>query len=155
DPENAWVAGLLAPLGWLAVCVIDPGRAAVCLTDPALPRHPARTQKRHWGADHSAIARRLARHWRLPGWLAGGVGHRGLAAEVAGALGADPDLLRIVQLAVALTQRSSPSYVRDPNQGLHLVIGGGALDIADGLGLPVSNLEALQRQADEERPVVP
>src|SRR5207244_11718360 len=27
DPENAWVAGLLAPLGWLTVCAIEPGLA--------------------------------------------------------------------------------------------------------------------------------
>jgi signal transduction histidine kinase len=139
DPENAWVAGLLAGLGWLAVCAIDPDRAAACLADPALPRYPARTQKRHWGLDHAAIARRLARRWRLPDWLAGVVGRLGLPAEIAVSLGAEADLFRTVQLAVALSQRSGG--------GLHLVVGTDPLDAAAALGLPAETLDTLQHEA--------
>ena len=36
DPEAAWTCGLLAPLGWLAMCAVDPEAVAACLADPAL-----------------------------------------------------------------------------------------------------------------------
>src|SRR5207247_565639 len=75
DPENAWVAGLLSPLGWLAVCAVDAERVTACLADPAFAEEPAWTQHRHWGFDQSAIARRLARRWQLPSWLSAVVGH--------------------------------------------------------------------------------
>ena len=55
-----WIAtsaGLLAPLGWLAVAAVDPERAADCLADPELPRDPLGTQRRHWGLDQGGIAR--------------------------------------------------------------------------------------------------
>jgi hypothetical protein len=77
-PDNAWVAGLLAPLGWLALCATDPQRAADCLADPEYRDQPARTQQRHWGMDQAAIARRIAGRWRLPGWLTAICGHLGL-----------------------------------------------------------------------------
>ena len=73
DPHHAWVAGLLAPLGWLAVCAVDGDLAAACLDDSAFTQDPVLTQQRRWGYDHAGIARRLARRWRLPG-LAPGFG---------------------------------------------------------------------------------
>ena len=36
DSEQAWAAGLLAPLGWLAMCAVDPSGVAECLADPGL-----------------------------------------------------------------------------------------------------------------------
>src|SRR5262249_5580511 len=45
DSDNAWVAGLLAPLGWLAVAAVDPERVAACLADPSLAANPAATQQ--------------------------------------------------------------------------------------------------------------
>jgi signal transduction histidine kinase len=127
DPDNAWVAGLLAPLGWLAVCATAPTGAAACLEDPDLPRHPVRVQQSRWGLDQAGIARRLGRHWRLPAWLAAVVGHVGLPVEFAAPLGADPNLLRVVQLAVSLAQQRGAR--------LHLPVGTGPDENAAALGL--------------------
>src|SRR5262249_45585824 len=78
DPARAWVCGLLAPLGWLARAASDAAAVASCLQDPALGHDPAEVQRRHWGLDHAAVARRLAHAWLLPGWLAAVVGHLNL-----------------------------------------------------------------------------
>jgi signal transduction histidine kinase len=105
DSENAWVAGLLAPLGWQAVCAADPDRVAACLQDPGLKSDPVGLQQQLWGFDQASIARRLARRWQLPRWLAVAIGHLDLPAETAVAIGADEPLFRVTQLAVALAQR--------------------------------------------------
>lgn len=141
DPENAWVAGLLTPLGWLAVCAVDAAAVAACLADPSLGEQPVATQRRHWGLDQASIARRLARSWHLPAWLAHVIQHLGLPPEVARQLGADGDLLRIVQLAVATTQRTG--------RALCLAVGGSAVDNALALGLPATETEPI---AEEEFP---
>jgi two-component system NtrC family sensor kinase len=127
DPENAWVAGLLAPLGWLAVAALDPVRAAACHDDPAHAAHPADTERRHWGHDQAALARRLARRWRLPDWLAAVTGHLGLPVAVAQQFGADPDLFRVAQLAVALAQEEGES--------LRLAVGSGPAELGAELGI--------------------
>jgi signal transduction histidine kinase len=105
DPENAWVAGLLAPLGWFGVCAVEPDRATNCLSDPDLARHPSAVQRRHWGVDASGLGRRLARRWGLPDWLAAIVAHLSLPAEIAERFGADADLFQVVQQAVALVEQ--------------------------------------------------
>jgi len=61
--DNAWVGGLLAPLGWLAAAAVDPAQAAPCLANRVL------SPQRAWGMDPAAIARRLCHTWRLPAWL--------------------------------------------------------------------------------------
>jgi signal transduction histidine kinase len=104
-PALAWVSGLLAPLGWLAVCAIDPGAASACITSPDHVRRPGDVERRLWGLDGAALARRLARRWQLPDWLTATVGHLGLPADVAERFGAVPALFRVVQLAVLLAQR--------------------------------------------------
>src|SRR5947208_7470859 len=138
DPDNAWAGGLLAPLGWLAVSAIDSDQAAACLADPELPAHPARVQQKHWGFDHAGIARRLARRWHLPRWLVAVAGHLDLRVETAQILGADPDLFRLAQLAVALAQRQGIT--------LHLPVGGYPEELAAGLGLPPSDLAAIEQE---------
>jgi signal transduction histidine kinase len=100
-PEQAWVCGLLAPLGWLAVSAVDPPAVAACLADPAFRHDPAGTQQRCWGLDHAGLARRLARRWRLPEWLAGVLAHLGLPDGHARRLGADPVLLALTRRAVS------------------------------------------------------
>ncbi|HXG12819.1 MAG TPA: HAMP domain-containing sensor histidine kinase, partial [Gemmataceae bacterium] len=60
-------------------------------------------------------------------------------AEIAVSLGAEADLFRTVQLAVALSQRSGG--------GLHLVVGTDPLDAAAALGLPAETLDTLQHEA--------
>jgi len=141
DADNAWVAGLLAPLGWMAVCALDPAKAATCLTDPALAQEPATTQHRHWGIDQGALARRLARSWRLPRWLALVIGHLGLPVEVAQGLGADSDLFRVVQMAVGLAQQDG--------QGIYLPVGAKPGDCAVALGMTAKDQETLARELAE------
>lgn len=109
DPDEAWVGGLLAPLGWLAVCAADPTAAAACLADTSFPSDPVGCQRRLWGADNAAIARRLARAWQLPPWLAVVVGHPGLPGEAVRPLGADLDLLEAVQTAVTTARETGTS----------------------------------------------
>ena len=100
DPDEAWACGLLAPLGWLGVCAADPAAAAACLADPELLQDASQVQRRRWGMDQFALARRLARRWRLPDWLAATVGCLRLPLELARHFGAEPGLLRCVQAAV-------------------------------------------------------
>src|SRR5438132_7558949 len=49
DADNAWVAGLLAPLGWLAVCAAEPRSVTSCQKDATLAQDSVGTQQRHWG----------------------------------------------------------------------------------------------------------
>jgi signal transduction histidine kinase len=130
DPDTAWSAGLLAPLGWWAVCAVDPARAAACLADLDHATRPAATESKHWSLNQAAIARRLARRWGLPCWLAAVAGHLGLPIEVARQFGADPALFQIVQLAVNVAQ-SGPDAAR-----LNLMVGADARALAAALGLP-------------------
>jgi two-component system, NtrC family, sensor kinase len=106
DPDEAWACGLLTPLGWLGVCAAEPAAAAACLADPEFARRPARTQRRHWSLDQSALARRLARRWRLPEWLRIVIGCLHLPAELARTFGPDPALLRCVRHAIEQTRGS-------------------------------------------------
>jgi two-component system NtrC family sensor kinase len=138
-PDHAWVAGLLAPLGWLAVCATDPNRAAACLADPEFKSDSARTQERHWGTDQAALARRLARRWRLPGWLAAVAGHLALPVETAVTLGAEPDLFTNAQLTAALLQE------HDTLLGLTLAVPPN--ELAAHLGLSEMDREALREEA--------
>jgi two-component system NtrC family sensor kinase len=135
DPDNAWAAGLLAPLGWLAVCAVAPEKAAACLADPAHAARPADTEQHHWGHDQAALARRLARRWRLPDWLAAIVGHLGLPVAVAQQFGADPALFQVVQLAVGLAQQQ--------NVRLNLAVGAEPVELAAALGLPAGEVGRL------------
>jgi signal transduction histidine kinase len=126
DPDQAWVCGLLAPLGWYAVCALAPSQVAGCLADPAFHHAPRATQRERWGLDHAAIGRRLARRWRLPSWLTAVVGHLELPPEVAADLGADPDLFNLMRLTVSLAEQ----------QGIALGLSHGSVtEAAAALGL--------------------
>ncbi len=137
DPENAWVAGLLAPLGWFAVCAVAPEHVTACLSDSAWPADSVAVQRRRWGYDQAAIARRLNRRWRLPRWLAVITGHLDLPVQAAQLLGADPELFQVVQLAVGLAQRQ--------DRGLGLPVGAMPAQCAAGLGMPAGELETLEQ----------
>jgi signal transduction histidine kinase len=142
DPDNAWVAGLLAPLGWLAMAGVSPDRAAACLHDPALAQLPSATQQRHWGLDQAGIARRLCRRWQLPRWLAAVSSGLGFTASTAKALGGDPDLFLIAQLAVRLVQQQG--------QGLHLPVGATITEIATALDLSLDEIAARESALAEQ-----
>jgi signal transduction histidine kinase len=142
DPDNAWIAALLAPLGWFAVSAVDTESVSKCWKDAAFVSDPTGTQRHHWGHDQAAIARRLLRRWRLPRWLAVVVGHLGLPADIAQALDADADLFRIVQLAVALAQENGKDLglcvgatVKESAAALRLAAA--EVDTALAAGLPI------------------
>jgi signal transduction histidine kinase len=139
DPDAAWVAGLAAPLGWLAVCAVAPDQAAACLDHPDFDNAPTLTQQRLWGLDQAAIARRLARHWQLPRWLAALTGHLRLPAETVQALGGDGDLFRLTQLAVGLAQEEGIA--------LRLGVGTPAEEAAAALGLTADDRQFVRREA--------
>lgn len=126
--EHAWVAGMLAPLGWYAIAALTSDAVTACLDDPAFDNHPREVQQRLWGLTAQAIARRLARRWRLPRWLGAVVGHLDLPTATACNLGADPALFEIVQAAVFLAQRQgTPKLLPAPvSEDAPL------LDLADG-----------------------
>ena len=133
EPDHAWVAALLAPLGWFAVCAVAPAQAAECLADPDLARDPVTVQANRWGLDQAGIARRLNRRWRLPRWLGAVTGHLELNVETAALLGADPKLFLLTQLALGLAQRHG--------RGLHLAVGATPEESASGLGVPTPQLD--------------
>lgn len=128
NPDRAWIGGMLAPLGWLAVCAVDPLRVRQQLQAPAWPAQA-------WGLDHAALARRLARRWQLPEWLVPLVGQLGLEADVAEQFDIDPVLFRIVQLAVRLYQQREP--------GLGLAVGTETGALLGALGLDAGEVEEL------------
>ena len=105
DPEEAWVCGLLAPLGWLAVCAADAATVAACLAEPdfaatrsaaAAPLGPRSGGARPPAGPALAPAALAGGRRRLPGPAAENWPQR---------CGADPALFRVVQLAVGLAQR--------------------------------------------------
>jgi signal transduction histidine kinase len=117
DAQAAWVAGLLAGLGWLAACAFNGAAVAACLADAALAHYPAATQQRHWGIDHAALGRRLARRWRLPDWLTAVVGWLGAPPDVARARGADLPLFHLLRLAIIHTPE--PGLFLGPPLAVH------------------------------------
>jgi signal transduction histidine kinase len=108
DVEAARVCGLLAPLGWMAACAIDPAAAEGCLGDPEQAADAAGAQRRWWGLDHAAIARRLARRWQLPAWLA--AGRLNVPADVARGFDINENLFHLTRLAAGLAGRHGPDF---------------------------------------------
>ena len=109
DAEAAWTAGMLAPLGWFAMAALDPSLVSSCRTDPNFAADPLETQYRHWGLDHMAIARRLARRWQLPDWLGVAIGHGDLPVHLVEPVGSPPSLFAVVQLAILFADRAGYS----------------------------------------------
>jgi signal transduction histidine kinase len=138
DPATAWVAGLLASLGWQGMCAVRPEAVRACLDDPEHAREPSATQVRHWGYDQAALARRLVRTWNLPTWLGALIGSLGLPAEVARSLGTDEHLFATVQLAVHLVERRTPI--------LRLSFGSSMGPSAHALALTSETLESLEEE---------
>jgi two-component system, NtrC family, sensor kinase len=134
DVQRAWIAAFLAPLGWLAVTAARPGQIADTLEHLHRSTDTAAWQRDAWGLDHTALTRRLCRCWRLPPALTAILGHLGLNVDIAERLGAKPQLFRIVQLAVLLTQSCGG--------GLGLTIGTDADELVRDLDLSASDADA-------------
>ncbi len=99
-PLAAFVAGSLAPLGWLAVAASSPHAIDACRNHAEFSHDPFRTQSEVWGLSHDQIVRRLAVRWRLPTWVAGVIGNLHHEANVSESLGAEPGLFAVVREAV-------------------------------------------------------
>ena len=140
DPDRAWIGGLLAPLGWLAVCAVSAPQVEACRAHPSFARNSAEAQRHCWGLDHTAVARRLARCWNLPAWLGAIVGHLGLPVAIAQTLGGEPTLFQVAQLAAALSNQRG--------HGLGLAVGATVDELRDVLGLSADVVDETWRQAE-------
>jgi signal transduction histidine kinase len=138
DPECAWIAGLLAPLGWLAMCAVDYRAVTTCPEHADFFRNPPAAQQQCWGLDHTALVRRLCRRWKLPAWLTNIIGLLGLPPGIAQTLGADPRLLQVVQLAVLCAQQK---------HGLGLSVGATAAELGSALALSGAMVEECLAQS--------
>ncbi len=143
DEKQAWIAGFLAPLGWLAVTTATPHQTERYLELLQGENNHAAGQRRAWGHDHTALARRLCRAWRLPAWLSAIIGHLDLPTRIAQQLGAPPNLLAIVQLATALLQ--------ERGLGLGLALGASSADLLRTLNLLDDEADELADAAVEAR----
>jgi two-component system, NtrC family, sensor kinase len=131
QPETAWICGLLAPLGWLLSCAVDP---------PAVEQMLGARKSM---SALSSLARRLARVWNLPDWLTAVTGFLCLPERVACSLGADPVLFHLTRIAVDLA--------RDQGQDLGLLPAARARESAQALSLPPALLTgAWIREACQE-----
>jgi len=112
DPDLASASALVAPLGWLAISATHPESVANCLADDLHARQPDVAQRKHWGATHAQLARRLARRWELPDWLTLIVGYLDASSEIATTFGGHMPLLAVVQAAVVVAERQNEDTLR-------------------------------------------
>jgi signal transduction histidine kinase len=129
DAGRAWTAGLLAPLGWLAVAAVDPASIASLQTDSTSAHTPA------------FFGRRLARRWQLPQWLSSVVGHLDLPFDVAPVAEADLPTFALAQAAVGLAGEGA-----DLSQ---ITVGTPVRDALRVLGIDAAAAEAIESDAGE------
>jgi two-component system, NtrC family, sensor kinase len=141
DPRAAAACGMLAPLGWFAIAAADPTRILGDL-DRCL-RDGSAWQTQAWGTDHTSLTRRLCRAWRLPTWVAAVLGNLSLHVDQSRRLGADPNLVRTVQLAVLGVQRHG---------GLGLSISTPLPELLTAAGLDDDAFDHMVADAVEHRP---
>lgn len=127
DGARAWIAGFLAPLGWLGVAAVSPERIGDYLICSKKAGDPSAWQREQWGRDHSGLVGRLCRAWRLPAWLSAIISFLGMPIGTAERLGADRRLFAAVQLAVRLCQERTSS--------LGLAVGTPSSDLLHELGI--------------------
>ena len=104
SPTAARAAGLLAPLGWLAVATLEPEVAEACREHEDFEREPAAVEAMLWGLSADAITRRLVNRWRLPAWLANTLSTLRLPVNDAVKLGADAGLTKVLRFAISAAE---------------------------------------------------
>jgi signal transduction histidine kinase len=139
DRQRPWIAGFLAPLGWLGVAAAEPSGISASLGQLRKNTDTLGWQKKSWGHEHTALVRRLCRCWQAPPWLAAIIGNLGLHAGIAERLGAEPTLFRIVQLTVHLIQ--------ERGLGLALRVGTPAAELLKSLHLTEKDAAACVERA--------
>ncbi len=139
DPDEAWTAGMLAPLGWLAAAAVNRSGAEEAPANGALSL-PNHVVEPHGSAfDGAGLARRLLRAWQLPTCLIAAAAHLSLPVETAVALGADALLFRAVQLAVEI--------LRQHGDVLDLRASASGPEIAASLNMSTVQLDRLEAEA--------
>lgn len=144
DPLQAWACGLLAPLGWLALCAVAPARIPDLLAHARDARSEPDWQRRLIGLDMAALTRRLVRLWRLPPAMASVLGNLGLQAHVAQGLGAPAKLFHVTQTSVLLAERV--------DGGLGQFIAAAAPDLSQALNVPPDLLDTVVRESSASVP---
>ena len=146
DDKQAWIAGFLAPLGWLGAAAVAPREVGEQLSVSRTLMDHLSWQRRVWGHDHAGLARRLCRAWRLPRWVTSILSHLGMRADLAARLGADPQLIRVVQLSILLLQ--------ERHAGLGLVVGANTSELLTSLRLHGGDAECSAVAALQATPPV-
>jgi signal transduction histidine kinase len=141
DVDCAWICGMLAPLGWLAMIAVSQGKVEACFGDSEFIEQPAEYQRSLWALDQDALARRLLRRWGVPKWVSSIVGHLSLSKEVAENLGCDLPLFRVVQAAVLLIEQQG--------DGLRLEVAASLHEAAADLGLNANDIAAINAEVTE------
>ncbi len=145
DPEQAWCAGLLSPLGWLALTTIAPGQVASVLLDASFSRDPVTASTRQFGFSPTTVSRRLARQWQLPTWLQGLLTHLELPLEHARRFGVDPALFALIRLAIQVARSRGVDFGLFTPATLH--------DEESALGLRLIDLEQSEPERVESVPL--
>jgi two-component system, NtrC family, sensor kinase len=109
NPIAARIAACTAPLGWLALASVNADAVAGVLADPDWPSRSVALECAKFGNSVDAVTRRLSARWKLPLWLSNFVDNLRLTSAEAVRLGADPDLNRVVRMAIAVVDRSGHS----------------------------------------------
>jgi signal transduction histidine kinase len=143
DPISAWVCGMLAPLGWMALAAIDPSKAQSCIDDTEFADQPNEVQRSHWSLDQDAVARRLLRRWGVPRWVSALVGRLEFGKEIVASIGGDVRLFQTVQAAVLLVEQQG--------EGLNLTVAATIHETIADLGLAATDLEAIKIECGHTR----
>jgi two-component system, NtrC family, sensor kinase len=135
DPVCAWVCGMLAPLGWMALAAADPSKVEACLEDADFIGQATLVQRSLWLLDQDAIARRLLRRWNVPTWVSDVVGRLATGKEIVQGLVSDLKLFRTVQAAVLVVEQQG--------DGLNVAVAVGIHEAMADLGLSAADLDVV------------
>jgi HD-like signal output (HDOD) protein len=119
DEQEAWLAGMMLPLGGISLCQASPQVQAALLAKPVEPGERWLRQRQLVGFDEGQVVAELAQHWDFPAVLVAGLRHAAqpllskenshlaavlhLAARLADSGAVNPDSLDALPLLVLLT----------------------------------------------------
>jgi len=75
DEPEAWLAGMMLPLGGISLCQARPAAQASLLTQPMAPGARWLRQRQLLGFDEGQVMAELAQHWDFPPTLVTGLRH--------------------------------------------------------------------------------
>ncbi|MFC1676357.1 HDOD domain-containing protein [Planctomycetota bacterium] len=106
NPRLAWFAGLLHDIGKLAMCQAMP-KSFARIVEEARSQEVAchSVEQKYFGADHTVLGKRLAVKWHLPDEIVAAIWLHHSDDETVARCAADPEIVRIVQLADSIAKR--------------------------------------------------